>query len=334
MVKDTRYIIKKVIIGVLIALILMFLKTNVFAVELEKGYASYIPPNSFCYIPAGGSSTCPAIKAYSDPNIGTYYGADLSGGSGYGAFVWYLPVLANVQNTDYYNALGDMTFIYRAQNAQANSDVPMNFFVRGVSSGKVITCENDSSLIIHGDIDEGVYIGLRQYTGVRCRNVNLNEDYRIYQTASSFQNGYPGITRVTTIIKENASKEISNGIKETNETIKDSSVDNDKASSDIDTMNGKVASNGTITDLLTLPIQLYQAILNNVDGSCSPINLGSLYNHNLRLTCINLSNLLGSTLYNIIDVLCCGLFILAFRKKMVDIFNHMTSLNDRGNELE
>lgn len=121
---------------------------------------------------------------------------------------------------------------------------------------------------------------------------------------------------------------------ETNETLKDDSVDNDKAESDIDDMNDKVASNGTITQLLTLPIQLYQKILNSLNGSCSSISLGSLLGHNLTLTCINLQNILGSTLYNIIDILCCGLFILAFRKKMVDIFNHMTSLNDRGNELE
>lgn len=120
----------------------------------------------------------------------------------------------------------------------------------------------------------------------------------------------------------------------TNDLIEDSTIDNNKTSSDIDTMKNKVASNGSITQLLTLPITLYQSILNATSGSCSAINLGSLYNHSLSLPCINLSNLLGSTLYNIIDILCSGLFILAFRKKMVDIFNHMTSLNDRGNELE
>lgn len=140
---------------------------------------------------------------------------------------------------------------------------------------------------------------------------------------------------------DNGNEEIINSIndntsavEETNDTLKDDSVDNDKAEGDIDDMKDKVASNGTITQLLTLPIQLYQKILNSLNGSCSSINLGSLFNHNLTLTCINLQNILGSTLYNIIDILCCGLFILAFRKKMVDIFNHMTSLNDRGNELE
>lgn len=117
-----------------------------------------------------------------------------------------------------------------------------------------------------------------------------------------------------------------------NNTINDNTTDD--PSSDISSMNSKLASNNSITQLLTLPIQMYQNILNSVNGSCSSFSLGSLYGHNLTLPCINLQSLLGSTLYGIIDILISGLFILSFRKKMVDIFNNMTSLKDRGNELE
>lgn len=133
---------------------------------------------------------------------------------------------------------------------------------------------------------------------------------------------------------ENAIEQNTQATQQVDETLNDDSVDNDKASNDINSMNSKVATNGSITSLLTLPISLYQAILNSASGSCSSFSLGSLFNHNLTLPCINLENLLGSTLFGIIDMLCSGLFILSFRKKMVDIFNHMTSLNDRGNELE
>lgn len=139
----------------------------------------------------------------------------------------------------------------------------------------------------------------------------------------------------TTNAVNNATNAINNNTNATNNinnSINDSSVDDPTNS--INNMSNKVASNGTITQLLTLPIQLYQNILNSVNGSCSSFNLGNLLGTSLLLPCINLQQLLGSTLYGIIDVLCSGLFILAFRKKMVDIFNHMTSLNDRGNELE
>ena len=125
---------------------------------------------------------------------------------------------------------------------------------------------------------------------------------------------------------------VNGSINNMNNNITDSSVDD--PTNDINNMSNKVASNGTITQLLTLPIQLYQNILNSVNGSCNSFNLGNLLGTSLLLPCINLQQLLGTTLYGIIDILCSGLFILAFRKKMVDIFNHMTSLNDRGNELE
>lgn len=121
-------------------------------------------------------------------------------------------------------------------------------------------------------------------------------------------------------------------VEDVNDTLTDSSTDD--PSSDLEDMQDYVPSNGTISQLLTLPITLYQNILNSVNGSCSSFQLGSLLGTNLSLPCINLQNILGSTLYGVIDILCSGLFILSFRKKMVDIFNHMTSLNDRGNELE
>lgn len=133
---------------------------------------------------------------------------------------------------------------------------------------------------------------------------------------------------------QNAIDENTQAVQETTDTIKDDTVDNDKADSDLEEMNSKVASNNSITQLLTLPIQLYQNILNGISGGCSVFNLGTLYNHEINLPCINLQNILGGTLFSIIDILISGLFILSFRKKMVDIFNNMTSLKDRGNELE
>lgn len=135
------------------------------------------------------------------------------------------------------------------------------------------------------------------------------------------------------VIADNTAK-TKHSIDETNNTLKDDNVDSSKTNDTINNIKHKLASNGSITQLLTLPITLYQSILNSLSGSCSSISLGTLYNHKLDLPCINLQDLLGSTLYNIIDILCCGLFILSFRKKMVDIFNHMSSLNDRGNEVE
>ena len=117
-----------------------------------------------------------------------------------------------------------------------------------------------------------------------------------------------------------------------NDSITDSSVDN--PSSALNGMNNYFGSNGVISDLLLLPVRLYQSIVNTIDGTCSAFNLGTLFNHQLTMPCINLSTRLGNSLYGVIDVLISGFFILTIRKKFVDIFNHFTSLNMGGNELE
>lgn len=115
-------------------------------------------------------------------------------------------------------------------------------------------------------------------------------------------------------------------IKETNDTIKDSSTDDPSGS--VSDWNSKTASNGTITDLITLPITLFTNILNNINGRCTTFNLGSLFGNDLQLPCINVANYVGSALWSVIDVLFSGLFVLVIGKKMIKIFNNFTMMKE------
>lgn len=117
-----------------------------------------------------------------------------------------------------------------------------------------------------------------------------------------------------------------------NDSINDSSTDD--PTNDINNMDSQVASNSVISDLLLLPVNMFQRILNSINGTCSSFSLGALFGTNLVLPCINIQNLIGSGLWTTIDILFCGIFILTIRKKFVDIFENITSLKDRGNELE
>lgn len=117
-----------------------------------------------------------------------------------------------------------------------------------------------------------------------------------------------------------------------NDSINDSSTDD--PSDDLDDMKENEASNSVISDLLLLPLNMFQRILNSINGSCSSFNLGSLYGSNLTLPCIDIPSVIGSSLWGIIDILFSGIFVLSIRKKFVDIFQNITSLKDRGNELE
>lgn len=120
-----------------------------------------------------------------------------------------------------------------------------------------------------------------------------------------------------------------------NTSINDDSTDSTYQNSTLDDLNSQVATNNVISDLLLLPVRMYQKILDSLgSNSCTAYNLGSLYGTDLILPCIQVQNYIGSALWTTIDLIFCGMFILVIRKKFVDIFNNMTNLKDGGNEIE
>ena len=131
-----------------------------------------------------------------------------------------------------------------------------------------------------------------------------------------------------------ATQAIETGLDNLENTMKDDTIDSSFQDSTMNSINGQLASNNVISDLLLLPVNMYQRILNSVNGTCTAFNLGSLYGTSLTMPCIQPQNYLGSTLWGVIDILFCGFFILAIRKKFVDIFNNMTNLKNGGNEIE
>lgn len=317
-----KSILKRIIVGVAIALVLMLIKGNLLIqVHAEE---TTLRPSSASYFNTPYLDQEFAVSLSRGVFHNTTYNYFSLGASNYRALIRYY---FDKPSKDYTNAT--ITFLLLTYYNTSNQYEPYRAYIKD-SKGHIYTCTVFSSNEV---ITTGTNAVTSLYNPVSCNNVNLKNDFAIYMgdnyRSQSSQSAYYGITDIT--INTN---DVASAIQEQTDIIENDSVDTDKADADINSMKDKVASNGTITQLLTLPISLYQKILNSLNGTCSSINLGSLWGHNLTLTCINLQNILGSTLYNIIDILCCGLFILAFRKKMVDIFNHMTSLNDRGNELE
>lgn len=129
-------------------------------------------------------------------------------------------------------------------------------------------------------------------------------------------------------------QDVNSSIQETNDTLTDDTIDGSNTSSTLEDLSEDLPTNSVISDLLLLPVRLFQNILNSINGSCSPFNLGSLYGSNLTLPCINIQSLIGSTLWSVIDILFCGAFILIIRKKFVDIFENLTELRNGGNAVE
>lgn len=119
-----------------------------------------------------------------------------------------------------------------------------------------------------------------------------------------------------------------------NDTLSDDTIDSSNTSSTLEDLSEDLPTNSVISDLLLLPVRLFQNIVNSINGSCTSFNLGSLYGSNLILPCINIETLIGSTLWSVIDILFCGAFILVIRKKFVDIFENLTELRNGGNAVE
>lgn len=125
-----------------------------------------------------------------------------------------------------------------------------------------------------------------------------------------------------------------NAVNDVNDTLKDDDVDSSNTTDTLSDLSDSLPTNSVISDLLLLPVRLFQSVLNSVNGSCSTFNLGSLYGSNLTLPCIDIESLVGSTLWTVIDILFCGAFVLIIRKKFVDIFESLSNLKNGGNQVE
>lgn len=125
---------------------------------------------------------------------------------------------------------------------------------------------------------------------------------------------------------QNSLNDVKGSINDVNSSINNDSVDD--PSSSINQFKDKIAENGVITQLVGLPVTLFTKILNSVNGTCSPYNFGSLFGTDIVFPCINVSNYLGSTLWNIIDVLISGLFVYSLSRKFIKVFEHMSSMNE------
>ena len=119
---------------------------------------------------------------------------------------------------------------------------------------------------------------------------------------------------------------IKTGIDDIKSNITSDNVDD--PSNSINSFKNNLASNGVITQLVTLPVTLFSNVLNSVNGSCSSYNLGSLLGTDLILPCINISNYLGSTLWSVIDVLISGLFVYSISRKFIKVFENLSSMKE------
>ena len=142
----------------------------------------------------------------------------------------------------------------------------------------------------------------------------------------SYNTGTTGAINQQTEVIHQDNIEINQNITDINDNITSDDVDSPNDS--LQDMQDMLPSNSTITSLIALPITLYQKVLNNVNGTCSSMNLGALYGTNLIMPCIEISDYLGNTLWNTIDLIISGIFVLTIARKMIKAFNNFTFMKE------
>ena len=208
--------------------------------------------------------------------------------------------------------------LYMGSDCVVNDSIGGNTYLIGW------TCENNGSgwLDILNQFPYGITsIYVSRYP-TYSQSLNTSNDYTT--AINTISNNSQNTANNTYYIKE--------GITDTNNTLKDSNVDTSNADSTFSNLNSNMASNGTISSLLLMPITLLQKILNAMSGTCSAINTGQLLGEDFILPCISIPDLIGSGLWSVIDVIGSGALAYAIGKKFIKIFNQFTNLKEGGLE--
>ena len=231
--------------------------------------------------------------------------------------------------------------VYRQIIFIANSEYQGQCSIAG---GTSLSCSsNISTGRLFSNTDYTTYMRLLHF-GI-TEDIPLNDlmfDNQTTQTSilNDILNSIRSDSSINQQIKDNTQKQLEEQKKQleeqkkTNDILNDDTIDDSNTTGSLKDLSENLPTNSVISDLLLLPVRLFQNIVNSINGTCSPFNLGSLYGSNLTLPCINIESLIGSTLWSVIDILFCGAFILVIRKKFVDIFHNLTDLRNGGNSVE
>lgn len=162
---------------------------------------------------------------------------------------------------------------------------------------------------------------------------NDNNQNALITTAAEFYYNYAFLRYAKSV-----GEEITGSLTETNEKLDDINDNisdiNDYLQDDtypqVDTdaisdVMGSISYTDPLGYLLSLPVRLINTIVANSD-SCSTIDLGTLYGVHIYLPCIDLENILGSSVWNTIDVIGTISILVVILKKFYNTITNLLTL--------
>lgn len=355
MVSDLKYIIKRIIIGVGIAICLMYLKGGLIGNVSAKVINISAYGNNYTLIKSQNTSShnVPNLWCQTDSNqfcnnviaIRVEDDNSLSTDNKY-----------KIENTLQIVVKNNTIPSYRDTTISVGStnQTPLTFNYNGRNGYEIGSCGS-----LYTNSVPGTCTKMNWGTQVSFTSTSTGHSIIWYYLNTSYSLGFAEVTShsvtntgntfadsTENIINNqnentqkiiNSQKETKNAIdKNTQEQKKTNDFMEDDSSPDTNSFWNDMQqdySSTPVSDLLLMPITLLNAYYNGFNSSCSPYSFGSLYGTELKFPCINLESYLGSTLFNIIDSLCVFGIIYAIGMLCVWFWDSLTSLRDTFDSL-
>lgn len=124
-----------------------------------------------------------------------------------------------------------------------------------------------------------------------------------------------------------ANNSIANNTNDIKNSINDSSIDDSSSStSGFSNTTNSIMSNSPVSNLIALPITFLTGVNNAISSSCTNVNYIELFNYQLVLPCLNLSDRLGSV-WVIIDTIVSCMLLFSIGKSLVSTFARLSDMD-------
>ena len=326
MIKDSKYILKRILIGLGITICLMFIKSCNVHASVNLGGTTLTSSNYTVLNIGNRTLSFDSEVVY--PNMVDYPQFFLLTmcADNQDITSWYINnnTLNNVTiyDTNYkckfpnssYTG-GHIVYIYGSYSIATNCSASGTNCIHNGSLTFYLPNQSSWALLNHQNSKEEIFIDYSSNTIISQNQSIMNQNQEIIQQNENIYN-----------MQKNESDETQQKLDNIDNTMKDSNIDS--AENTINGASSNIATNGVISQLVTLPVTLFQKILNSLNGSCSSYNMGSLLGTDIILPCIDLSTYIGSTLWSVIDVLISGLLVWSISKKMIKAFNNFSTMKE------
>lgn len=201
-------------------------------------------------------------------------------------------------------------------------------FTSPATSKSFIGVMNSSSYRQGYQILGGVYVeqlaDSKTYNGLSSQDVQNIINNSGLASASSVQQVQSSIQSVKQEIQgmEQQQQQTNDKLDDVNDNLTDETAPN------LDLSDLQVSSDTPISDLITMPLTILNTLIQTLGGSCSNYTIPFFYNNTLTFPCFTISDYLGETVTNYIDLFICFYMCYNIAMLVISVFEDVTSLRD------